>query len=185
MSSKYTPSFAPYTPAPDDSTHLTVHSTSPKSHLANASSRKYEMSYQFGGIPTVAASASSGHYVAEDARQNQWETRYGWRVDVLAAVAYVLGPISALFVLIVETYNDYVRFHAYQSALLMTPLFVIRILTSLLRLPSWIGTFLTLVIFMAAVLMATQAFLGASTSGLTRYRLPKIGPLADQWVSEE
>ena len=64
-----------------------------------------------------------------------WETRHGLRVDMLAAFAYVLGPISgacalcspcrtcallrplmhvlptALTLLIVETYNDFVRFH--------------------------------------------------------------------------
>ena len=63
-----------------------------------------------------------------------WETRYGLRVDLLAAFAYLLGPISgacfadlpthiytqclltmiahaALTLLIMETYNDFVRFH--------------------------------------------------------------------------
>jgi hypothetical protein len=42
---------------------------------------------------------------------NLWETRFGWRVDVEAAVAYLFGPISALALLILETNNDYVRFH--------------------------------------------------------------------------
>lgn len=31
----------------------------------------------------------------------------------------------------------------------------------------------------------TQAFLGAYGGDLSRYRLPKIGSLADQWVDEE
>lgn len=59
---------------------------------------------------------------------NAWETAYGMRVEVLAAFAYLLGPISgeletiflapctktpppALALLIFETHNDYVRFH--------------------------------------------------------------------------
>jgi uncharacterized membrane protein len=66
---------------------------------------------------------------------NVWETRFGTRVDVLAAFAYVLGPISgvyihirlawkaqqltntriALLLLILETHNDYVRFHGESS----------------------------------------------------------------------
>lgn len=29
-----------------------------------------------------------------EAQNNQWETRYGMRVDVLAAVSYLLGPIT-------------------------------------------------------------------------------------------
>lgn len=31
----------------------------------------------------------------------------------------------------------------------------------------------------------TQAFLGAYRGGLSRYHLPKLGSLADQWVDEE
>lgn len=57
-----------------------------------------------------------------------WDTRYGMRVDMLAAAAYILGPLSgeptypwsivyvnltasALLLLVLETHNDYVRFH--------------------------------------------------------------------------
>ncbi|KAF9229297.1 hypothetical protein BS17DRAFT_665238, partial [Gyrodon lividus] len=57
-------------------------------------------------------------------------SRHSLRVDVLTASAYLLGLISALILLVLETHNDYVRFHAYQSALLMTPLLVVRILIS-------------------------------------------------------
>lgn len=89
-------------------------------------------SYQAGGVPTFATSLSGGQVTAEAAEttQNQWETRYGMRVDVLAAIAYLLGPVSgaydkhrpshkqsklacalALCLLIIETQNDFVRFH--------------------------------------------------------------------------
>ena len=76
-------------------------------------------------------SATSGN--EEEGTINQWETRFGMRVDLLAAAAYLLGPISgkyiwswqdymsiliqgliefiALLCLILETHNDYVRFH--------------------------------------------------------------------------
>lgn len=36
----------------------------------------------------------SGHGAQEDVQQNQWETSYGLRVDVLSAFAYILGPVS-------------------------------------------------------------------------------------------
>ena len=60
---------------------------------------------------------------------NQWGSKMGLRIDVMAALAYALGPISgesrisigratgnnllrtALLFLILETQNDYVRFH--------------------------------------------------------------------------
>lgn len=69
----------------------------------------------------------------EEGRVNQWQTRFGWRTDVVAASAYLLGPISgelnssldahadadvcpvmlaALILLILETHSDYIRFHS-------------------------------------------------------------------------
>lgn len=54
-------------------------------------------SYQSGGIPTWETSIGGGSGAddeVESQMRNQWETRYGMRVDFLAAWAYVLGPIS-------------------------------------------------------------------------------------------
>ena len=52
-------------------------------------------SYQSGGIPSFGASVTSGAGPSNvEAQQNQWETRFGLRVDILAAFAYLLGPIS-------------------------------------------------------------------------------------------
>lgn len=57
-------------------------------------------SYQSGGIPTFGTSNSGGAGNAEavEAQNNQWETRYGMRVDVLAAACYLLGPITGEFI---------------------------------------------------------------------------------------
>ena len=56
------------------------------------------MSYQSGGLPSLGNSYGGGGGIglAEEAEepQNQWETTYGMRVDILAAFAYLLGPIS-------------------------------------------------------------------------------------------
>ncbi|KAF9241371.1 hypothetical protein BU15DRAFT_44992 [Melanogaster broomeanus] len=182
MSSKLASSFAPYAPPPDDPSRISAGGTSASASSqsiwfpTNVPSRSYEISYQSGGIPSLNTSASAMSDDIEEDRQRRWETRYNLRVDVLAASAYLLGPISALILLVLETHNDYVRFHAYQSALLMTPLLAVRVLVSLLRGPSWICTFLTLLLFVSALSMA---------GGLSRYHLPRLGPLADRWVSEE
>ncbi|KAJ7071017.1 hypothetical protein C8F01DRAFT_1108713 [Mycena amicta] len=165
-------SFAAYTPPPDD-------------HDASSPARPWfpSTSYQSGGIPTFGASASSTVQEAE-AQQNQWETRHGLRVDLLAVLAYVLGPISALALLILETQNDFVRFHAYQSALLTTPLVLIRILASLLQFPGWMRTLFTLLLLAAELYMAVRAYIDASRNGLARFELPYIGPLASRWVDD-
>jgi len=61
------------------------------------SSHNVDASYQSGGIPTFNPSAGGLGAEHAETQQNQWETRYGMRVDVLAAVAYLLGPISGAY----------------------------------------------------------------------------------------
>lgn len=107
------------------------------------------------------------------------------RVDLLAAFAYILGPLSALVLLIIETENDYVRFHAYQSALLTAPLILLRILLSLMHFWGFLRMLLTLIILCSQLFMAYRAFTDASHNGLARFQLPYIGILAEQWLSEE
>ncbi|KAJ3485562.1 hypothetical protein NLI96_g4866 [Meripilus lineatus] len=57
-------------------------------------------SYQSGGVPTFNTSQAGGLGAVEAAEVesgvNSWETAYGMRVEVLAAFAYLLGPISVL-----------------------------------------------------------------------------------------
>jgi len=194
-SSKFAQSFAPYTPPPDDPSYIAPQApVAPKSPTrpwfpVHGSSRYIESSsYQSGGIPTFGASASGGSAAveqAETAGQNQWETTYGARVDILAAVAYILGPVTALILLIFETQNDYVRFHAYQSALMTTPLVIIRMLASLFGFADWIKTFFNLVIIIPSLYMAFRAYRDASENGLVHYQLPYIGQIADQWLGDE
>ncbi|KAF4623388.1 hypothetical protein D9613_001835 [Agrocybe pediades] len=69
-----------YTPPPDDPSRRSKYSDA-------------EDSYQSGGVPGVSIAHGSDS-VQEGTAQSQWETRYGWRVDILAAAAYVLGPFS-------------------------------------------------------------------------------------------
>jgi len=188
MSSSKFASFAPYTPPPDDPTSAPSTSrTLARPWFPTHSSLGADTSYQSGGIPTFNTSASGGLGAVEEAEghENQWETRYGLRVDVMAACAYLLGPASALLLLIVETRNDFVRFHAYQSALLTVPLITIRIFVSLLRFPSWIRTMFTFLIILSQLYMAFRAYFDASRNGLARFQLPYIGPIADRWLAEE
>lgn len=85
------------TPPPDDYSYRSAPSSSSKAQPwfpVHSSSRGTEISYQCGGLPTFNNSISGDEDIREDALQNQWETSYGMRVDVLSAFAYILGPIS-------------------------------------------------------------------------------------------
>ncbi|GLB36165.1 hypothetical protein LshimejAT787_0304530 [Lyophyllum shimeji] len=190
MSSNFA-SFAPYTPPPDDPAYTSSATTGAPgrpwfpSHSFHV--HETDTSYQSGGIPTFGTSAAGGVGVAEmsEAQVNRWETRYGWRVDILAAAAYLLGPISALALLILETQNDFVRFHAYQSALLTTPLLLLRIFVSLIQAPSWIRILSTWILVLPTIYMAVRAYLDTTRIELVYYLLPMIGPIAESWLAEE
>ncbi|KAK0465169.1 uncharacterized protein EV420DRAFT_943902 [Desarmillaria tabescens] len=181
-SSKFA-SFAAYAPPPDDPSYTSSSRAATRAWFPPHA----ETSYQSGGVPSFGTAVSSGLGSSEEVegQQNQWETRYGHRVDVLAALAYLFGPISAFILLIIETHNDFVRFHAYQSALLTTPLVVLRILMSLLQFPQWMRTLFTLVIAGVQLYMAIRASRDASHNGLVRYHLPTIGQVAEDWLADE
>ncbi|KAH7911194.1 hypothetical protein BJ138DRAFT_1063571 [Hygrophoropsis aurantiaca] len=184
MSSNFASSFAPYTPPPD----VTLAPAKPRTWFpVSAPSLRFETSYQSGGIPSFDTSISGGGVIPEEteAPQHRWETRYGIRADLLAAFAYLIGPLSALALLIFETRNDYVRFHAYQSAILTTSLLVARIFASLLAIPSWIRLFLTFVSCLLAISMSIRAYRDVRHHDPTHYQLPIIGDLAGRWVSAE
>ena len=160
------------------------------------SSTREIQSYQSGGVPTWDTGASTGfgsEEIAAAAEEGSpaasWETRFGYRVDMLAAFAYILGPVSGVFqgifmqydskiiqllvaflLLILETQNDYVRFHgthaysalkrrltaisAYQSALFTTPLILIRIMATILGFWAWLRFLLTLLCTIPPLYMA-------------------------------
>ncbi|TCD71519.1 hypothetical protein EIP91_008900 [Steccherinum ochraceum] len=204
-SAKFASSFAPYTPPPDDPSYA----SSSRPEARPWFPPQNTTSYQSGGIPTFNTSQAGGIGAVEDAEaesgSSAWETTYHMKVDALAAFAYIFGPFSgtpsvytssvtvivpnpvspALALLIFERHNDYVRFHAYQSALLSTPLVLLRILVSLLGFPSWLRTVLTFLLVAPLLYMTWRAFVDASRHGLARFHLPRIGPVADRWVSEE
>ena len=56
---------------------------------------------------------------------NLFETSLPLRLDYEAMLAYLLlPPAGGVFLLVVEHKSDYVRFHAWQSSLVFTAMFV-------------------------------------------------------------
>jgi hypothetical protein len=88
------------TPPPDDPGHQSrplATSRFARPWFPAQPSTREVTSYQSGGIPTWETAIGGGAGADEEAEsqiQNQWETRYGMRVDLLAAWAYVLGPVT-------------------------------------------------------------------------------------------
>lgn len=108
-----------------------------------------------------------------------YETRLGWRVDLLSGLAY-LTPLMGFIILVIETKNDYVRIHAYQSLLAAIPLGILHFLFLSSHFFQSLLLFLDLGLY---AWMGYQAYRSAEV--LERNLLPIIGPVAEQWTAEE
>ncbi|EPS36931.1 hypothetical protein H072_9535 [Dactylellina haptotyla CBS 200.50] len=112
---------------------------------------------------------------------NQFETSLPLRMDAEAALAYVLlPPAGAVLLLLLEHNSDYVRFHAWQSALLFTGMFVLHIIFSWSSFFSWLLFFIDLALI---VYLSIRAYSDADT--LDRFEIPYIGAWANSFVDEE
>jgi len=128
-----------------------------------------------GGITASGNNEVYTDHIAE------FDTSLGLRLDYEACLAYLaLPPLGAVILLILERKSDYVRFHAWQSSLLFTAVFVLHLIFSF-------STFLGWVIFLADLgLMAfltLKAYRDADT--LDRFEVPFFGQLASRFLDDE
>lgn len=114
-------------------------------------------------------------------RLNEFETSLPIRLDYEACLAYLLlPPAGAVLLLVIEQKSDYVRFHAWQSALLFTAIFVLHLIFS------W-STWLSWIIFVGDLsligFLTIRAYRDADT--LDRCELPFFGRLASSILDDE
>ncbi len=104
----------------------------------------------------------------------------GLAPNVAGALAYLLGPITGILLLLVEKENRFVRFHAMQSTVLSVAWIIVSFgLTFFTSVPvlGWIvGILLSFVMgiagFILWVLLMWKAFQGEE------WELPVVGPFA-------
>ncbi|KAK0662631.1 hypothetical protein DIS24_g1711 [Lasiodiplodia hormozganensis] len=110
-----------------------------------------------------------------------FETRLGIRMDWEACLAYLLlPPAGGVLLLVLEHRSDYVRFHAWQSALLFSFMFVVHIIFSFSSLISWILFFLDMGMI---GFLTMRAYRDAET--LDRCEIPYFGTLASSILDDE
>jgi len=108
---------------------------------------------------------------------------FGLSENIVAALSYLLGPISGLFVLVAERENKHVRFHALQSTLWFLLLWTVFLVVGFITDIPFIGGILWLLtrpviwiwwlMFGASkLLLMLQAVLGHS------FKLPLVGDVA-------
>ncbi|KAF2432334.1 hypothetical protein EJ08DRAFT_669416 [Tothia fuscella] len=125
--------------------------------------------------------AEGGNYGVGRQDLDLFETRLGIRMDWEACLAYLaLPPAGGVLLLVLEHKSDYVRFHAWQSSLLFTFLFIIHIIFS------W-SSFLSWMLFLGDLgligLLTFKAYVDAAT--LDRFEVPFFGPLASSILDDE
>ncbi len=92
-----------------------------------------------------------------------------------------MGCISGIAFIILETKNDYVRFHAWQSILFFGPTLLLHVI--FIFVPSFLRVLLWIVEIGTAVWLMYKAY--SNGQSLVRYELPIVGPVASKWTDTE
>lgn len=99
--------------------------------------------------------------------------------NLMGAVAYLLGPITGVVLLLVEKENKFIRFHAMQSTLLFGGLFIVNVGLGFIPLLGWlVGLILSMVSFILWIVLMWKAFNGEE------YEVPYVGKLARAQLSK-
>ncbi|KAL1971200.1 hypothetical protein VTN77DRAFT_152 [Rasamsonia byssochlamydoides] len=110
-----------------------------------------------------------------------FETSLPLRVDYEAMLAYLLlPPAGGLFLLLVEHKSDYVRFHAWQSSMLFSTIFILHLLFAWSSVISWL-------MFIGDLFLIGFLSLHAyrDVDSLEHYEVPIFGRLANSFVDDE
>ncbi|MBI4067264.1 DUF4870 domain-containing protein [Candidatus Gottesmanbacteria bacterium] len=102
---------------------------------------------------------------------------------LMGALAYLLGPITGILLLLIEKKNAYVRFHAMQSTLVFGAIFLINIVLGIVPVLGWIiaiilSPLMMLVSFVLWLLLMWKAWSGE------KYKLPYFGDLAEKQLAK-
>ena len=101
------------------------------------------------------------------------KTSSGLQENVAGLLCYILGWVSGLIFLLIETENKFVRFHAVQSIIVFGTLNIFAMV--FFWIPFIGGIVGGLAIALLIVLMI-KAYQG------TMYKLPVVGDLAEKWT---
>lgn len=105
------------------------------------------------------------------------ETSLGLEENVEAALAYVLGFLTGIALLLLEKESEFVRFHAMQSTITFLGIFIIqRILVFIPFLGGLLAMLLSLVGLVLWILGIVKAYQGEY------YKFPIVGDIAENQI---
>lgn len=99
------------------------------------------------------------------------------------AIAYFLGPVTGIVLLLVEKKNAFVRFHAMQSTILFGALLLFNIVLGIIPVLGWfialiISPILSIISFVLWIYLMWKAYSGE------KYKLPYIGDLSEKQLAK-
>jgi len=141
-----------------------------------------EPNYGETSIPVASEASGSSRPIGDDTTKiNKYETSLPIRVDIEAALTYLIGCVTGVLFLILEQKNDYVRFHAWQSCLIF---FTMLILHLIFIWQPIVSIILMVIDFLIIALLMFKAYKDGQ-GNLTRFQVPLFGNLASKWVDSE
>lgn len=103
------------------------------------------------------------------------DTKIGLAENISGVVAYFLGFITGIVLLVIEKENKFVRFHAAQSTVVFGALFIISIVLGFIPIIGWlIALFLPIIGLVLWLYLMFMAYKG------NLYRLPVLADFADK-----
>jgi uncharacterized membrane protein len=110
-------------------------------------------------------------------------TDSGSNEKMMGALAYLLGPVTGIVLLLVEKKNEYVRFHAMQSTVVFGAILLLEIVLGIVPVLGWImalilSPLIALVTFVLWLLLMWKAFNGV------KFKLPYFGDLAEKQLAK-
>ena len=192
---KMSNSFAPYQDAPEIERARSPPIKSPRTSIeySRARSPPLRPSHVSRSISEVASQplpepdsfANNEEYAQPNGQRQRnlqaFETSLPMRLDYEAMLAYLLlPPVGGVFLLILEHKSDYVRFHAFQSSMLFSAIFVLHLILSFSKVLSWM---LFLVDVGLIGFLAQHAYRDVDT--LEHFEIPFFGRIANRFVDDE
>ncbi|MCL4338076.1 DUF4870 domain-containing protein [Patescibacteria group bacterium] len=103
----------------------------------------------------------------------------GGNEKMMGALAYFLGPVTGIIMLLTEKKNAFIRFHAMQSTVVFGAFIVLYVILGIIPVLGWIialilSPILTLVSFILWLMLMWKAYNGE------KYKLPYFGDLAER-----
>ena len=103
--------------------------------------------------------------------------------NLKGALAYLLGPVTGIVMLLLEKKNEYVRFHAMQSTVVFGAILLLNIVLGIVPVLGWIialilSPIIALVSFILWIVLMWKAYSGE------KYKLPYFGELAEKQLEK-